>query len=46
MKKQSEIWFPLAFTLVLLAAWVTYNAIAYEDWKCAFARCVRVENVK
>lgn len=33
-------------TAFVLSAWVMYNVIFYQDWRCSFARCVRVENVK
>lgn len=39
-------WFELAFVAALATCWVTYNLVAYGDWRCAISRCVRVENVK
>ena len=47
MKKWwKENWFFVAFVAAILTGWVTYNLVAYGDWHCAFARCVRVENIK
>jgi len=32
--------------VLIIAGWVGYNAVAYDDWTCAFTRCVKVAKVK
>lgn len=36
----------LGVGVLALAGWIAYNAVAYDDWTCAFARCVKVSGVK
>ena len=36
----------IAIAAVILSAMVAYNAWAFDDWTCAFSRCVKIENVK
>lgn len=32
--------------VAILAGWIAYNAAVYDDWTCAFARCVKVDRVR
>lgn len=36
----------IVIALAILAGWVAYNAAVYNDWTCAFARCVKVDRVR
>lgn len=36
----------LCVAALIVGVMVVYNDLVYGDWTCAFARCVKVENVK
>ena len=49
MKKRShrfDIGIALVLGVVILGCALAWNEWVYGDWKCTFARCVKVENIK
>lgn len=47
MSYKSGDWFPiLVMFIVIVGIATTANQILYDDWTCAFKRCVSITNIK
>jgi predicted negative regulator of RcsB-dependent stress response len=44
-RRKNNRWL-LLVCVIALGLWISYNAWAYGDWTCAFARCVKASMMK